>query len=334
LIGCGNFFLNLMYFLNKVIYLDLFFRRELWHIPEIRDEMIGKDSNIENLLFKKSFEALIQRLARPATNIFIANPRTPTVRKRIMKEYIMELMTLNKFIEDGEICEIGIIKFLACGQEGEFELKIKKKSNLTFDLTSSTSQSKLLTSKTVESIESGIDTNKLLEESFEDAYSDDNVNISKIKPENRSNKPLLSIEPLNQFENLDFKKLPEVLSEVQEEIEEDINEFLKCMKNSIFYGSGIQRFYSSELDKFKRKFLELENNSGRWRHYFEIYVKKNDPRVKIPAPTLAEEQRQRERISESIKAIQKIYETIYINQDRENQDDLVLDNVLVDKNYY
>ena len=61
--------------------------------------MIGKDANIENLLFKKSFEALIQRLARPATNIFIANPRTPTVRKRIMKEYIMELMTLNKFID-------------------------------------------------------------------------------------------------------------------------------------------------------------------------------------------------------------------------------------------
>ena len=115
--------------------------------------MIGKDANIENLLFKKSFEALIQRLARPATNIFIANPRTPTVRKRIMKEYIMELMTLNKFIENGEICEIGIIKFLACGEEGEFELNIKKKSNLSHW-------------KTLTSIESEIDT-KTLNESNE-----------------------------------------------------------------------------------------------------------------------------------------------------------------------
>jgi hypothetical protein len=36
------------------------------------------------------------------------------------------------------------------------------------------------------------------------------------------------------------------------------------MKNSVFYGSGIQRFYNQELDKYRRKFIELEEDKHRW----------------------------------------------------------------------
>ena len=42
-----------------------------------------------------------------------------------------------------------------------------------------------------------------------------------------------------QFDKLTFSSDAEFLHEIQQEIKEDIDEFVNCMKNSIFFGSGI-----------------------------------------------------------------------------------------------
>ena len=44
------------------------------------------------------------------------------------------------------------------------------------------------------------------------------------------------------------------------------------MKNSVFHGSGIQRFYNQELDKYRRKFIELEEDKHRW--FFLVRINK------------------------------------------------------------
>lgn len=256
--------------------------------------MIGKlsDSNMENIYFKKPFEALIQRLARPAINIFITHPRTETARKRVMKEYIMELMTLSKFIEKGEIWERGIIQFLANGKLGDFEINFKK--------------SGIAQNNETDKEEEEEEENILLSP---EEQNEDEITVKLKEPV--TSQPMLSIDP--QFDKLQFNKSPTTIEEVQQEIQQDLQEFLECMKNSVFYSSGIQRFQSSELDTFKRKFIELENDKGRWSHYFEIYLKKDDPIIKIPAPRLADELKERERIVNNIKHIREIYEQLGMN---------------------
>ena len=101
-------------------------RKTLWDMPEIRKEMIGDDENIERLLMNRSFDSLIQRLARPATDIFLRFPRSKIQRIRIMQEFQMELLILNKYMINGRICERGIIQFLANGKLGDFQIEIQK----------------------------------------------------------------------------------------------------------------------------------------------------------------------------------------------------------------
>ena len=42
------------------------------------------------------------------------------------------------------------------------------------------------------------------------------------------------------------------------------------MKNSVFYGSGIQWFFNQELGKHRKKFIE---NKNLWFSYVMIYLK-------------------------------------------------------------
>ena len=86
------------------------------------------------------------------------------------------------------------------------------------------------------------------------------------------------------FDQLNFSPDAKNLEEIHTEIDTDLAEFISCkakikkifhfvtstiilstgMKNSVFYGSGIQRFYNQELDKYRRKFIELEEDKHRW----------------------------------------------------------------------
>ena len=82
------------------------------------------------------------------------------------------------------------------------------------------------------------------------------------------------------------------------------------MKNSVFYGSGINRFYNQELDKFRRKFIELEADKHRWQHYVFKYIKEKNPRVVIPAPLMSDEIENRTQMINKIKEINSIINNI------------------------
>ena len=58
-----------------------------------------------------------------------------------MEEYQMELLTLNKFIINGQLCERGIIQFLANGQLGDFDINVKK-TNILIDVPAEEQESK------------------------------------------------------------------------------------------------------------------------------------------------------------------------------------------------
>ena len=321
---------NYYHFFSIIFNKNYYFRKNLWQIPEIKEELIGKDVNIETLLFKKSFEVLIQSLARPAINIFIKNSRTKIVRIRMMEEYQMELLTLNKFIINGQVCERGIIQFLANGQLGDFDINVKK-TNILIDIpvdkldSINEEEDQLFAEELFDELKLKPVSRKTWSKKgikkdpsiiYRDKKDDQDLNDSKslnevVKIDINQYKRVQVAE--SQFNQLKFSENPQHLSEVQLEIEQDINEFLNCMKNSIFYGSRIQRFYCSELDKFKRKFIELEKDKGRWRHYVELYMGKNDTRVIIPAPTMADELKEREQILNRIKEIINIYSSLGIN---------------------
>jgi hypothetical protein len=306
--------------------------------------MIGDDENIERLLMNRSFDSLIQRLARPATDIFLRFPRSKIQRIRIMQEFQMELLILNKYMINGRICERGIIQFLANGKLGDFQIEIQK-NEIVVDVPSENDERKEI-QNTAESkdVEQREDMNKMSKKTnkFKDAKEipkeskrnffgvllnnsvykqismplnslsetqlyDSDENPEKITHLPKSNKkgsteanckekesqsstllkPLKASE--TQFEKLKFSPEAEFLSEIQVEIQEDLSEFVNCMKNSVFYGSGINRFYNQELDKFRRKFIELEVNKNRWQYYVFKYIREKNPKVNIPAPSMSDE---------------------------------------------
>ena len=96
----------------------------LFHMPEIRYEMIGSE-DMEEALMRKAFDSLIQRVARPATDIFLSYPRNKLIRLKVLRQYQMELSILDSFIENGRIKSHGIIPFVANGQLGKFHFDLK-----------------------------------------------------------------------------------------------------------------------------------------------------------------------------------------------------------------
>ena len=206
----------------------------MWEIPEMREELLGKVESLKVFQIKMVSQGLIERLARPAVNIFIEKPRSQIVRIRVMEEFQMELLSLDKFIVNDRIEDRGIVNFLANGELKKYDFNFGK------------------------------------------IHFQQEISELKFDPSSGHN-----YEPYNvvnsKFNKLKFSPLPERFEQVHTEIEEDINEFLNCMKNSVFYWSGIQRYYGSELDKIKRAFVELQTEKQRWAYYYEDYINENDP---------------------------------------------------------
>lgn len=311
-------------------------RKTLWNLPDIRKEIIGDDEIVEIKLMNRSFDSLIQRLARPATDIFLRFPRSKIQRIRIMQEFQMELLILNKYMVNGRICERGIIQFLANGKLGHFQIEIQQ-NEIVVDVPSENEERKENEklaeathkidhlSKTPKKISKNKETkeNKRYffggflnnsvykqmsmplvpyssahfdesDESIEKMTQIDKNNqleSSELKQNSKENsnlfKPLKASD--SQFDRLKFSPEAEFLSEIQTEIEGDLKEFVNCMKNSVFYGSGINRFYNQELDKFRRKFIELEVNKNRWQYYVFKYIRDKNPKVNIPSPSFSDE---------------------------------------------
>jgi hypothetical protein len=104
-----------------------------------------------------------------------------------------------------------------------------------------------------------------LENDYTEPNSNNQSQLQIIKNENL----IKAYRPLeNQFDDLKFSQDSDSLKKIHTEIEQDVNEFISCMKNSIYYGSGIQRFLYQELDKIRRKFLNVEDAK---RGYFSYH---------------------------------------------------------------
>jgi hypothetical protein len=192
---------------------------------EIRDAIIGKDQILQEFLIKKGFDSLIQHLARPATDIFLRNPRSKNIRIKILIQYPLALLTLNSFFEKGSFTKRGIVQFLA---NGKLDEKI--------DVDISFSQNVLLS-----------------------------------KQEVNSSTELMQKNHSNPYEKLAFSPDSPKIVDVLKEIKEDLEEFKSCMKNSVFFGSGILEYYNQELDNIRRRFIEIEENERAWQNLVIVF---------------------------------------------------------------
>jgi hypothetical protein len=75
----------------------------------------------------------------------------------------------------------------------------------------------------------------------------------------------------NPYEKLAFSPDAPKINDVLKEIKEDLEEFKSCMKNSVFFGSGILEYYNQELDNIKRRFIEIEENERAWQNLVIIF---------------------------------------------------------------
>lgn len=96
-----------------------------------------------------------------------------------------------------------------------------------------------------------------------DKYKVEEIDEDLIKGDEKYTVKLIKFHN-HQFSGLKFSNDAGDLPSIEAEIEQDFSEFLFCLKNSVFYGSGILRFFNQELDSFRRRFLELENNRRTW----------------------------------------------------------------------
>jgi hypothetical protein len=209
-----------------------FMTDKIFKIPEIRKKILETDeTNVKNV-FKINFKVLIQTSAVTATELFLSQPRGKDTRKKLMQIYVMELMKLDYYIEDGKRKQLGIVQFIANG-------------------------------KSLDKAPNRIDYNT--------EYIKTEVKESKKLPQINNNKELKSLpkeEETNNdednFDNLIFSAPSSSFEKVCEEIEDDFKEFLECMKTSVFYGSMVLICYNQELDIYRRKCLDLEDKNGLW----------------------------------------------------------------------
>jgi GTPase Era involved in 16S rRNA processing len=99
-------------------------RDRLWYIPEVRMEMILSDEKTDEKLLRRSFDALMQRIMKPAIDLFLRYPRSKHERQKVMHEYQIELVMLDSFLDSGYLKSKGIVKFLANGRLGPFNLEV------------------------------------------------------------------------------------------------------------------------------------------------------------------------------------------------------------------
>lgn len=298
---------------NKVNKIIDWIRNKLWNLPEIRATMIGSNEEMENLLLKKSFDALIQRLARPATNIFLKYPRSRIERCKVLQEYQMEIIIINTFMIHGRVSQRGIVHFLANGKLGNFELEQKpfEIDNDMFDTEDKTLSISKFYVKPADSDTESLNSVKVksrlgfISKSRFKLKKTTNKSFDNLTESGRSSPPSLNDQKYsnNQFEQLKFSKDSETLAEIQLEIEQDVEEFITCMKNSIYYGSGIQRFLYQELDKIRRKFFYIEDAKRGWWSIIDNHLKDKNSTIKIPAPKMADEIAKRSKMIKNFRAI-------------------------------
>jgi hypothetical protein len=215
-------------------------------IPGKLKEMIGTDETNEKNDIRLCFEAVIRTLAEPAIIIFLSQPRCKNRRINFLRIHEMELIVLDVFIVEGKRKPRGIVQFIANGKLGPFHFEVINPNNCD-------NKSKICASKKpVESASVYTQNSK----------QHNTKNKPPLKPhENKIEEPIedATNNDENIFDNLKFSGPSFTFEQVCDEIEKDFNEFLECMKNSVFYHSRIQISYNLQLEKYKKRFIHSED---------------------------------------------------------------------------
>jgi hypothetical protein len=259
---------------------------KIFNIPEIRKEMIETDVEKD---YKNSFDTLIQVLARPTANLFLNRPRGPS-RKNLLRIHETQLKILNVFTENGKGKPRGIVQFIANGKHGPFHFEgtfndrfVVETKHFSNDCDESVKNfasnkpvefaspdkienlGKKTENKKISKKKSGLFSIKEKTSLYTINNQEDFKSTHSIEEQSEAfENPIEEQNSVDNFEKLEFSVTSSTLEKVCDEIEEDFNEFLNCMKKAVFYGSNVQFFYNQELDKYRRKFLELEDECNVW----------------------------------------------------------------------
>lgn len=112
----------------------------------------------------------------------------------------------------------------------------------------------------------------------------------------------LKEKALDEYKNC--CKITKDFEEAKEQIKCDFDAYQEYMKNSVYFCSGLEPFFQSELDKFKRRFFMEENDADKWR--IRVFEEINNGNPNIPYTQHKLEVKEKLEISKSLNEIKKI----------------------------
>jgi hypothetical protein len=285
------------FLLSMVEKIIAWIHNRLWHLPEIRREMIGEDENTQNKIMQKSFFVLIQRIGRPAANAILRFPRQQNVERiKFMNDNRLELIELCKFMEGGRFTDRDVYQSFANGKHKQFVRKAKSKNVVIEDQNQANPKTLIESEGSLDHVEK------------DNLFKKEKPTSTKLSSTCTVKTPILE-SSINdeQLAKLNLSEDTNNLIKIQHEIELDVSEFVMCMKYSVYHCSGIHRFYIQELDNLRSKFIEIEENNRIWSLYVFDHFRSNDGIVGIPLPNMTDEITTRNRIA---KALEKVQERI------------------------
>jgi len=105
-------------------------------------------------------------------------------------------------------------------------------------------------------------------------------------------------------ENKDCCNITKDFAEAKEQIECDFQAFQDYMKYSVYYCAGLEAFFQSELDKFKKRFLMNEKDADKWR--IRVFEEINNGNPNIPYTQHKLEVKEKFEISKTLNEIKKM----------------------------
>jgi hypothetical protein len=246
--------------------------QEMYCIKEIKEELLrDTEANAQRMIIQQ-IESLILRIARPAVELFIRFPRHDG-RVECLKRFGNEVLVLDMFYKanGGErFVPKGLAWYLLTG-------KFKIDAGQTMPPAPGViPQPNKPTANTPANVAGAPATYQ--------QYLSLDVEILKEKA---------------LQENSRVFEITQSFDEVRQQIKSDLSAFQDYMKFSIFYGSGLEAFFQSELDKLKKRFFASEKDGDCWRIHVYREIEAGNPN--IPFKLNRKDVKERQEIAKSLR---------------------------------
>jgi hypothetical protein len=126
----------------------------------------------------------------------------------------------------------------------------------------------------------------------------------KIDEEQHTSSLSLDIDKIKEkviFDNKDVFAITQNFEEARKQIEDDLDTFREYMKYSVYYGSGLEAYFHSELEKLKKRFFKYEKNDDSWR--IRVFKEIENGNPNIPFTQLKLQAKEKYEIVKSLKEI-------------------------------